>query len=126
MGTPYYAVPTSPDQEAVAALLPQTQPGPLRIAPWGELVLGSYQASDWQQAPTPAMRDLLHTFDEGIAGVQSPDRKDVQGIMVVEDWQTDLKKVTLRVVWTDTATAGSHEFSQTAFLHRDSDYGQGE
>jgi hypothetical protein len=30
------------------------------------------------------------------------------------------------VVWTDTATAQSHEFSQTAFLHRASDYGQGE
>jgi quinol-cytochrome oxidoreductase complex cytochrome b subunit len=30
MGTPHYAVSTSPDQEAVAELLPQTHPGPLR------------------------------------------------------------------------------------------------
>jgi hypothetical protein len=126
MGTPHYAVPTSPDQEAVAALLPQTQPGPLRLAPWGQLVLGSYQAADWRQAPTPAMRELLHTFGEELTRVQTADRQAVEGIMVVEDWQTDLKKVTLRVVWTDVATNQPHEFSQTAFLHRNSDYGQGE
>jgi len=126
MGTPYYAVPTSPDQEAVASLLPQTQPGPLRLAPWGQLVLGSYQAAEWQQAPTPAMRELLHTFDDEINQVQSSERQNVEGIMVVEDWQTDLKKVTLRVVWTDMTTNQPNEFSQTAFLHRSSDYGQGE
>jgi quinol-cytochrome oxidoreductase complex cytochrome b subunit len=126
MGTPYYAVPTSPDQEAVASLLPQTQPGPLRLAPWGQLVLGSYVAADWQEAPTPAMRELLHTFDEELTRVETADRQDVEGIMVVEDWQTDLKKVTIRVVWTDAATNQPHEFSQTAFLHRNSDYGQGE
>ena len=37
-----------------------------------------------------------------------------------------LKKITLRVLWTATATGQSGEYRQTAYLHRDSNYGQGE
>ena len=45
--------------------------------------------------------------------------------MVIEDWQTDLKKVTLRVTWTNTADGTAGEFSQSVYLHRDGNYGQG-
>jgi hypothetical protein len=46
--------------------------------------------------------------------------------MIIEDWQTDLKKVTLRVTWTDGDTGDPGEYFQTQYLHRHSDYGQGE
>ena len=46
--------------------------------------------------------------------------------MIIEDWQTDLKKVTLRVVWTDGQTGKASEFNQVQYLHHFSDYGQGE
>ena len=127
MGTPLYAVQTSPDQEAVAALLPQTKPGPLRLAHWDALRLGTYEASQWASAPTDTLRGLLHLFDEQIDHVNEADQyTDAEGLMIIEDWQTDLKKVTLRVVWTDGATGQPSEFSETQYLHRFSDYGQGE
>jgi len=126
MGTPYYGVSTSPDQEAIATLLPQTHPGPLRLAPWEELIVGSYEASAWSSAPTGALQDLLQAFDEEVQRVESAERTGVEGIMVIEDWQAGLKKITLRVLWTETASGESGEFSQTAYLHRDSNYGQGE
>lgn len=118
MGSPWYKVSTSPDQEAVAALLPQTHPGPLREANWDDISLGTYTAADWGTAPTPTLQRLLRIFDQQLSGVESPDRQGVEGIMVVEDWQTDLKKVTLRVVWAEP-DGTPHAYSQSAYLHRE-------
>jgi hypothetical protein len=124
MGSPWYKVTSSPDQEAVATLLPQTHPGPLREAAWDQLDFGTYQASQWAAAPSPALQSLLHLFEAQVERAESPDRQGVEGIMVVEDWQTNLKKVTLRVVWTN-ADGSPHEFSQSVYLHRDSQYAGG-
>jgi quinol-cytochrome oxidoreductase complex cytochrome b subunit len=126
MGSPWYAVTTSADQEAIAELIPQTHPGPLRLAPWDDLVVGTYDASQWDSAPNEALRELLRTFDETVARVASPERADPSGLIVIEEWQTGLKKITLRVLWTETATGNPGENSQSVYLHRDSDYGQGE
>ena len=127
MGTPRFAVTSSPDQEAVAALLPQTSPGPLRLAPWDELLYGTYEASQWQQAPSTTLQGLLRTFDREMEEVRGDQRYQApEGFMIIEDWQTDLKKVTLRVTWTDGDTGDPGEYFQTQYLHRHSDYGQGE
>jgi len=122
MGSPWYKVTTSPDQEAVATLLPQTHPGPLREANWDDITLGSYTAAEWSTAPTPTLQRLLHLFDQQLGGIESPERQGVEGIMVVEDWQTDLKKVTLRVVWTEP-DGTTHAYFQSAYLHRQRDGG---
>jgi quinol-cytochrome oxidoreductase complex cytochrome b subunit len=124
MGSPWYKVTSSPDQEAVAALLPQTHPGPLREAPWDELSLGTYEASQWAAAPTPALQALLREFDDELIKAIGPEQIDPQAFLVVEDWQTGLKKVTLRVLWTNP-DGTPHEFSQSVYLHEDSEYGGG-
>jgi len=125
MGTPHYAVSTSPDQEAVAELLPQTHPGPLRSAPWEDLAYGSFEASAWAAAPNATLQDLLREFDDVLTNVQSAGRTDVAGVMVIEDWQADLKKVTLRVTWTNVPDGTAGEFSQSVYLHRNGNYGEG-
>jgi hypothetical protein len=124
MGSPWYKVTSSPDQEAVAALLPQTHPGPLREAPWDQLNFGTYQASQWAAAPTAALQGLLHEFNEELLHAARPEHENPEAFMIVEDWQTDLKKVTLRVVWTNP-DGSPHEFSQSVYLHRASEYGGG-
>jgi quinol-cytochrome oxidoreductase complex cytochrome b subunit len=126
MGTPWYRVNTSPDQEAVAVLLPQTKPGPLRTSNWEEIELGTFEASRWSTAPTATMGGLLETFNEEIEHISDSRYRNPEGLMIVEDWQADLKKITLRVVWTDGDTGDPGEFSQTMYFHRNSDYGQGE
>jgi quinol-cytochrome oxidoreductase complex cytochrome b subunit len=126
MGSPWYGVETSPEQEAVAVLLPQTHPGPLREAEWDELNYGTFEASMHTDAPTETLQDLLHTFDEELTHVDTEAREDVQGFMIIEDWQTGLKKITLRITWINTEDGSAGEFSQTAYLHEDSNYDQGE
>ena len=126
MGSPWFAVQTSPEQEAVAELLPQTHPGPLRLADWGGLAIGTYEASAYDQAPTATLQSVLDEFEQSIEGIQIDGRSDYQGIIVIEDWQTNLKKLTLRILWTDDVTGKPGEYSQTVYLHKDSNYGQGE
>ncbi|MEK6587765.1 MAG: cytochrome b N-terminal domain-containing protein [Chloroflexota bacterium] len=127
MGTPWFAVATSPDQEAIAVLLPQTSPGPLRMADWDELPFGTYEASQYAQAPTRILSRLLETFHEEVEKAKrDPRYLDPEGLMIIEDWQAELKKIILRVVWTDNETGEPGESSQTQYLHRFSDYGQGE
>jgi ubiquinol-cytochrome c reductase cytochrome b subunit len=126
MGSPWFAVQTSPEQEAVAELLPQTHPGPLRLADWEGFTVGTYEASAYDQAPTETLRSVLDEFEGSIEGIKIDGRSDYQGVIVIEDWQTNLKKLTLRILWTDDVTGKPGEYSQTVYLHKDSNYGQGE
>jgi|Deesub1362A_J573_1020465.scaffolds.fasta_scaffold01113_9 quinol-cytochrome oxidoreductase complex cytochrome b subunit len=126
MGTPWYGVTVTPEVEAVAVILPQTHPGPLRTSPWEEIEYGSFEASAWASAPTPALRELLRTFDHELDRMRAAGQREVEGFMIVEDWQPGLKKITMRVVWVDGETGEPGEFSQVAYFHRDSNYAQGE
>ena len=127
MGTPWFGVETSPDQEAIAVLLPQTRPGPLRVADWDDIPLGTYAASEWDSAPTRTTSKLLKTFHQELENArEDPLYGDVEGFMIVEDWQTDLKKITVRVVWTNPETGAPSEFGEVLYFHRNSDHGQGE
>ena len=96
----------------------------MRQADWDELDFGTYQAGQWAAAPTPALQSLLQLFDEELVAAVGPEQQEPEAFMIVEDWQTDLKKVTLRVVWTNP-DGSPHEFSQSVYLHRDSEYGGG-
>ncbi len=126
MGSPWYAVQTSAEQEAVAELVPQTHPGPIRLADWEALEIGTYEAKNYAKAPTPTLESLLEDFEHHVEAIESEGRSGYEGIMVIEDWQTDLKKLTLRILWTYDETGEGGEFSSTVYLHKDSNYGQGE
>ncbi len=119
MGTPYYAVSSSADQEVVAALVPQTHPGPLRGTPFEQLPAGEYEAKEWENAPSEGLGELLELFQHELHK-HDDELPDSEGIMVVEDWQVGLKKVTLRVLW----NSGDNSFSQNMFLHENSGYAE--
>ena len=126
MGSPWYAVQTSAEQEAVATVAPQTHPGPLRLSNWDDIVYGTFTTDELLEAPNDTMAEILGIFKEELDHIESNVRENHVGLIVIEDWQTDLKKITLRVLWDDLETGEPGEFSQTVYLHRSSDYGQGE
>jgi hypothetical protein len=119
MGTPYYAVSSSPDQEVVAALIPQTHPGPLRTAVYEELVPGEYSAEAWNSAPTEGLREIMDIFNHEINKYGS-DLPGAEGIMNIVDWQVGLKKITISVVWNN----GEDTFTQNVYVHEDSKHEQ--
>jgi len=139
MGTPFYAVTSSPDQEVVAELLPQTRPGPLREADWTQLTAGKYEAADWSQAPTQTLKDLLKDYNDAMAiGANNPGCVTAKnclvnghGYMTIEDWQQGLKRITFRVIWNGGPPNGTvcqvgsqNEFCQVAYYEQNANYWQ--
>ena len=118
MGTPYHAVSSSPDQEVVAALVPQTHPGPVRTASYDELIPGEYSSDKWNSAPTDNLREIMETFDHEI-NKHGDELPGAVGIMNIVDWQVGLKKITLSVVWNN----GEDTFTQNVYVHEDSKHG---
>ncbi len=153
MGTPRYAVASSIDQEIVAELLPQTHPGPFRQGAWTDFIaypvtdanptgLREFKAAEWESAPTPALKELLHQMEEELEAARHKAEqglrqdqgalKDGQGFIYIEEWQKGLKRVTFRIIWNEGPEGGAvcqtgavNEFCQTTFIHRDSNYRQG-
>lgn len=121
MGTPWYAVQSAAEVEVVAELLPQTHPGPVRITEWDQLELGTYDAANWEEAPNQEMREILRLFEESMIS-HSDDLPNAEGVLVIEDWQPDLKKLTFRVLWDSPETGEPQEFSQSTYLHRESEH----
>lgn len=137
MGTPWYAVSSSADQEVVAELLPQTHPGPLREAEWTDLVPGTYIASEYATAPNPTLQALLEEYNHGLEAAENSAKcraaknclADPVGYMIVEDWQTDLRRITFRIIWEGgppevCALGQEKEFCQVAYYHRTANYWQ--
>jgi quinol-cytochrome oxidoreductase complex cytochrome b subunit len=143
MGTPWYGVSSSPDQEVVAELLPQTHPGPLRVSEFTELPAGTYEAAQYASAPTPALQHLLEEYNhqleiaaDNITCRQKKNcLKDGQGFMIIQDWQTDeagnptLKRITFRVIWEGgppevCALGQAKEYCQVAYYHLQANYWQ--
>jgi quinol-cytochrome oxidoreductase complex cytochrome b subunit len=152
MGTPKFAVQSSVDQEIVAELIPQTHPGPFRQSDWGDFQTGApsadnptgrktYNAAEWESAPTTSLKNLLHQMNEALNEArekaerglteQQGALKEPEGFILIENWQIGLKKVTFRVIW-EGGPEGSacqpgnkHEFCQTTYIHRESNYRQG-
>jgi len=126
MGTPWYAVTSSADQEIIAELVPQTKPGPLRAADWDELTVGDFQANAWQTAPTPTLQSLLKEFQAGIDSHIAADStgkfQDAKGELVIENAQDGLKLISIKLTWKDST--GDRSTVQPLYLHRDSNYGE--
>jgi hypothetical protein len=44
---------------------------------------------------------------------------EVQALLIIEDWQAGLKKVTPRILWTDSETGDRKTYERHIFLHAD-------
>ncbi len=142
-GTPLYAVTAPPAVEIAQKYIPEEcvlPPVPLipedcgqvRRLGYAGLPVGSYDLSQYATAPANAdafkrmlvqmqndVQEQANRANEtnGQAGL-----KDVKGVFAVEDWQSNLKKASIRLTWTPTAKGDSGSFEKVLYLHKDSDY----
>jgi ubiquinol-cytochrome c reductase cytochrome b subunit len=125
MGTPQYGIEMEPAQRIIQDMAPQEGEGPLRLVSFAELPTGSFEVNAVQPVNMcPAMDYGCPEFEsffklygnrvnEAIKSGKLP--AETQALTVVEDWQQDLKKVTLRVVWPDEGQTKSYE--RVVYLH---------
>jgi hypothetical protein len=126
MGTPKYGVSGTPAQEVIQEFIPMEGTGPVRAMGYEGVPEGTFDSSLPDAYPEPET-EFARVFEEMHQAVIGPYAEGLPNghvIMVIEPWQNNLKKVTMRVEW-DSATAGETEtFDKTIYLHADSQHGE--
>ncbi len=141
-GTPLYAVSAPPAVEIAQDFMPEEcvlPPVPLIPEDCGEVrrlgydanKVGTYDLS--QYATVPANADeftrMLAQMQTAVTAqatrAQNGDTgalANAKGSFVVDDWQTNLKKITMRITWTPRGAGDTGSYEKSIYLHKDSDY----
>jgi quinol-cytochrome oxidoreductase complex cytochrome b subunit len=121
MGTHHYGITIPPATRIVQNLAPEEGIGPLRAVPYDQLALGVYPTSktDPQTLP-PALRPVFVEFEAQInQAMARGDMDQAQGMMIIEAWQAQLKRVTLRILWVEPETEQRKTYEHLIHLHQD-------
>ena len=109
MGTPVYGIETPAATRIVQDLAPEEGTGPLRKIPFEQLQQGVYEVNVSEtdnlcpdlDFGCPELAAVFTNYSERVnAAMEAGKLPDAQAVLVIEDWQADLKKVTPRIVWT--------------------------
>jgi len=125
MGTPDFAVETSPDQEIMFEMAPSTKVGLVRAIPYEDLVPGAYSTEDYESTVPGDAPELLAVMEEYAHLVEEAQEElpNAVGFMVIDQMQADLRGVTLRLVWDDpTQSSGQNSNVQLVPVHADAGY----
>lgn len=126
MGTPSWGIAAPPQAEIFQALVPeegvgilQTSPGPIRELGYERLPVGVYDVDEFVVPETPTefekvLADFkamtIEAFGEG-----------TQAELIIEPWQQDLKRVTMRIDWENPAAKPENTVAEhVAYVHRES------
>lgn len=142
-GTPMFGVTAPPAVEIGQAFIPEEcvlPPIPLLLDDCGavrrlgyeKIPVGTYDLAQYATLPgnATAFQRVLVQIQ---ARVQEQARRaretnnqagltDAKGFFVVEDWQTHLKKITLRITWTPMQKGDAGSYEKVIYLHKDSAY----
>ncbi|GAB4541025.1 MAG: hypothetical protein Kow0063_31470 [Anaerolineae bacterium] len=121
MGTPQFGIETPAAVRIVQDLAPEEGVGPLRAIPYDQLQPGVYEVGVTDPTGLPPQLGLVFVeFEERVLEAEeSGALPDASAVMVIEDWQADLKKVTPRIIWTDSESGEQKTYEKHIFLHRD-------
>ncbi len=140
MGSPEYGVETSGDQEIAQTLAPMEGVGPLRSIPFDELIPGTYHTLALDDAAAaasltarfeaegrnmemftisavpedaPHLLSVLESFD-GMFDTLGRDLPNAWGVLYIQDWQTDLKRIEIYIEWDTPLLTQNGEIARDA------------
>ncbi|RPI32746.1 MAG: cytochrome bc complex cytochrome b subunit [Chloroflexota bacterium] len=128
MGTPAYRIQTPPATRIVQDLAPEEGLGPLRAVPYDQLVPGVYEigvTNPEEICPDidfgcPELQAVFEEFGDRVnEAKESGSLPNAQAVLVIEDWQQNLRKVTPRIIWNDAASGESRTYERHIYLHKD-------
>lgn len=120
-GLPEFGIETPAATRIMQDLAPEEGIGPLREVPFDELVPGEYivGVTDPETLP-PHLAEVFIEYGERVMEAEEAgDLLNAEAFMVIEEWQTDLKKVTLRINWDDPETGDPKTLTHEYYLHRE-------
>jgi ubiquinol-cytochrome c reductase cytochrome b subunit len=132
MGLPIYGIEQTASTRIIQDLSPEEGEGPLREVPYDQLQQGIYIVNE---SPTenlcPEMDFGCPEFESFFAlytdrvnqAIDAGDLVNGDAVLVIEDWQADLKKVTMRIRWDDEETGDTKTYERHVYVHRNSQVG---
>lgn len=125
LGAPSYGVQLPPAVAIGQALAPEEGGGPLRAIGFEDLPPGVFTADGTDEAVLPktfaaVLGDLRQRLAEAERRGALP---QARGLLIVEEWQADLKRVTLRITWSTEAPADKEPperqaYTRIIYVHR--------
>lgn len=94
--------------------------GELRRIGYDDLPTGTFDLARYAAPSADRFENLLSKMYVRLQTYA--DLNDAQGVLVIEEWQTNLKKITLRLTWTPRASDDAGRLEKTIYLHREAMY----
>lgn len=127
MGLPQYGIETPAATRIIQDLSPEEGEGPVNEVPYDQLQPGFYivnESPNDNLCPEmdygcPQLEEFFALFSERVNhAINEGDLPNGEAILVIEDWQKDLKKVTLRITWDDPETGDRKTYERHIYIHR--------
>jgi len=128
MGTPQFGIETPSATRILQDLVPEEGTGPLREIPFDQLQTMVYEVGVTQPVNLcpdlpfgcPALEAVFTEFGSRVKQAESEGKfKDPRAVLLIEDWQANLKKITLRIVWADPESGATKTYDRHIFIHKD-------
>jgi ubiquinol-cytochrome c reductase cytochrome b subunit len=128
MGLPQYGIETPPATRIVQDLAPEEGEGPLRAIPFRQYQPGIYEVN---VTPTTNLcpeidfgcPDLERVFAEFTQRVNEATQAgfftNTRALLVIEEWQANLVKVSPIINWDDPETGDPRSYGHDFYIHRD-------
>jgi len=120
MGTAGYGIALPPAVAIVQEVAPEEGVGPLRQVPYVELTPGVYQPAVSLQggapkdaSPSPALAGVLTLMNQRVEALP-----DGESLLIIEEIQAGLKRVTIRLAWQETGAA-RQTFEKIIYIHQE-------
>jgi quinol-cytochrome oxidoreductase complex cytochrome b subunit len=128
MGTPHYGIETPAATRIIQDMAPEEGTGPLHEVPFDQLQPGVYIVNQTQPEEIcpdmpfgcPALEELFVEYSNRVNEAEvSGDLPEAEAVLVIEDWQENLRKVTPRITWVESIDGSRQIYSRHIYLHRD-------
>lgn len=94
--------------------------GEVRRIGYDDLPIGTFDLARYTAPSADRFENLLSKMYVRLQTYT--DLPEAQGVLIVDEWQAQLKKITLRVTWTPRAPNELGQWEKTIYLHREALY----
>ena len=129
MGLPQYGIETPAATRIIQDMSPEEGHGPLQSVPYDQLQQGFYIVNETPidnlcpelDFGCPELEEFYALFSHRVNEViESGAIPNGDAVIVIENWQEDLKKVTMRITWDDPETGERNTYEKHVYIHSNS------
>ncbi|UCF28358.1 MAG: cytochrome bc complex cytochrome b subunit, partial [Chloroflexota bacterium] len=129
MGLPQYGIETPAATRIVQDMSPEEGHGPLQAVEYEQLQQGFYIVNETPidnlcpelDFGCPELEEFYTLFSHRVnEAIESGALPNGDAVIVIENWQEDLKKVTMRITWDDPESGERNTYEKHVYIHRNS------